>query len=138
MLPHAWMIQKHVSRAGRQPHVRHLAILRDGKFDRQQALLHGRRFGNQVIPVLFHIMENTFEVRSEVYALCIARERLCLSHNRYFGTSGLRSWLEAATLFQEQARYLARIQGQSKETVPLLSYDATVLNAEVYPDMTDA
>ena len=53
-------------------HISKLAVLRDGKLDRQLAILQRRRFGNKVIPVHFHILENALQIRTKINALCIA------------------------------------------------------------------
>src|SRR5579859_90273 len=62
-----------IARRSDQVHIGDLPILRDRKFDRELSLLHFGGFWNQAVPVVFHILQNSLQIRAEIHALGIAQ-----------------------------------------------------------------
>ena len=72
-------MQKDAFRAGWRTHGAELvstfdALIGDGKLDGELAFLHHGRLWNQVIPILFDVLQNALEIRSEINSLGIAQD----------------------------------------------------------------
>src|ERR1700722_11222819 len=66
-------IKRTIARSSNQPHIGNLAILGDGKLNREFPFLHLGGFRNQVIPVHPHVLQNPLQVRTKIHPLRVAQ-----------------------------------------------------------------
>src|ERR1022692_1207554 len=67
-------------------HIRNLPIFGDCELDGEVALLHLRGLWNQAIPILPHVVQDTLQVRAEIYTLRVT-ENFKVAHLAAVGSS---------------------------------------------------